>query len=63
MSSRRTQVAHLAFVLDAFGDHAQMETVRHGDDGDGDQRVVRVAGDVLDKERSIFSTSKETAWR
>jgi hypothetical protein len=43
------QEPELLLRLDALGDHAQSEAVRHQDDSRGDRRVVRVCRQVVHK--------------
>src|ERR1019366_85412 len=40
---------HLRFVLDALGDHLQIQAFCHADDGGCDCRVVRLYSDISDK--------------
>src|SRR6185437_6606324 len=42
----RAQERQLFGGFHALGDHLQLQRVRHGDNGGGDRRIVRIGGDV-----------------
>ncbi len=50
----RSQERHLRLVFDAFGNHLEIQTFRHADDGGCDRRIVSIDGDIPDKASGQF---------
>jgi len=45
----------LRFVLHAFGNHFEIQTSCHADDGSGNGRIIRIQRDIPQNERSTFN--------